>query len=252
LKPVLHTCFLISAIIFLTPSLAKAQYFKLRGTVLDSTKNYPLSSVSVLTSSGKGTITDVFGHYEVDVKETDSVWFSYLNKSTIKYPVAKIIDAQQFDIALHIYIPVLKEIVIRPRNYKMDSLQNRIDYAKAFDWRKPGLHTNIGNDYGSSVGFDLNEIIRMFQFRKNKSMGMFQERLLQQERNKFIDYRFNKGLVLRLTGLSGDTRDSFMLYCRPSYEFCLMVNEYNFQAAIKECFENFKLQKNYNELKKEN
>lgn len=252
MKLILHTCFLVSVIAFLTPSLAEAQYFKLRGTVLDSTKNYPLSSVSVLTSSGKGTITDAFGHYEVDVKETDSVWFSYLNKPTIKYPVAKIIDATQFDIALHIYIPVLKEIVIRPRNYKLDSLQNRLDYAKAFDWRKPGLHTNIGNDYGSSVGFDLNEIIRMFQFRRNKSMAMFQERLLQQERDKFIDYRFNKGLVLRLTGLTGENRDNFMLYCRPSYEFCLSVSDYEFQAAIKECFEKFKLLKNYSELKKEN
>jgi len=240
LKPVLHICFFILVIILLTPSLVKAQYFKLKGTVYDSTKTYPLSSVSVITTSGNGTTSDVFGHYQIDVRETDSVWFSYLNKPTIKYAVAKIIDAQQFDIALHIYIPVLKEIVIRPRNYKLDSLQNRIDYAKAFDWQKPKLRANIGNDYGSAVGFDLDEIIRMFQFRRNKSMAQFQERLLQQERDKFIDYRFNKGLVLRLTGLTGDARDSFMLLCRPSYEFCLLVSDYEFQAAIKQCFEKFK------------
>ena len=74
---------------------------------------------------------------------------------------------------------------------------------------------------------------------------------MQQERDKFIDYRFNKGLVLRLTGLTGDLRDSLMRWCRPTYEFCLLVSEYDFQARIKECFEYFKLGKNYSELKKE-
>jgi hypothetical protein len=74
-------------------SKAGAQSFKLRGTVYDSTKTYPVISVSVLTTSGKGTITDLYGHYEIDVTETDSVWFSYLNKPTIKYVVGKIPDA---------------------------------------------------------------------------------------------------------------------------------------------------------------
>ena len=251
MKLFLQACFLVLAVIFFLPAKMNAQYFKLRGTVYDSTKTYPLSSVSVISSSGKGTTTDIFGHYEIEVKETDSVWFSYLNKPTIKYSVKKIYDASQFDIALHIYVPVLREIVIRPRNYKMDSMQNRLDYAKGFNWQKPKLRANVGSDYGSAVGFDLDEIIRMFQFRRNKSAERFQERLLQQERDKFIDYRFNKGLVLRLTGFTDDLRDSFMRWCRPTYEFCLLVSEYDFQARIKECFEYFKLGKYYSELKKE-
>jgi len=252
LKLFLQACLLILFALFLSPARLDAQYFKLRGTVYDSSKTYPLSSVSVLSSSGRGTSTDVFGHYEIEVKETDSVWFSYLNKPTIKYSVKKIFDASQFDIALQIYVPVLPQVVIRPRNYKLDSLQNRLDYAKGFDWQKPKLKANLGSDYGTAVGFDLDEIIRMFQFRRNKSAERFQERLLQQERDKFIDYRFNKGLVLRLTGITGEERDSFMLRCRPPYEFCLIANDYDFQAFIKNCFEVYKKEKNYNWLKKEN
>jgi hypothetical protein len=235
----------------LLSSKAAAQYFKLKGTVYDSTKTYPLASVSVLSTSGKGIITDIFGRYEIDVKETDSVWFSYLNKPTIKYPVAKIFNSQQFDIALHINIPVLKEVVIRPRNYKLDSIRNRLDYAKAFNWEKPKLQATVGTGQNASVGFDLDEIIRMFRFRKNKSMAAFQQRLLQEERDKFIDYRFSKALVLRLTGLTGEERDNFMLHCRPSYEFCLYTGEYDFQAWIKNCFENYKEQKNKPLFKRE-
>jgi hypothetical protein len=209
-------------------------------------------SVSVLTTSGKGTVTDANGRYEIDVKETDSIWFSYLNKPTIKYPVAKIFDASRFDIAIHINIPTLKEVIVKPRNYKLDSIQNRLDYAKAFDWQKPKLKANVSGDMGSAVGFDLDEIIRMFQFRKNKSAASFKERLLNEEREKFIDHRFNKALVLRITGLTGNERDSFMLRCRPNYEFCLLAGEYDFQLYIKQCYEAYKLEKSDAWLKKEN
>lgn len=242
---------IIIACCFIT-SRANAQSFKLRGTVYDSTRTYPIISVSVLTSSGKGTVTDVHGNYEIDVIETDSVWFSYLNKPTVKYAVKKIVDASHFDIAIHINIPVLKEVIVKPRNYKMDSIQNRLDYAKAFDWQKPKLKANLSGDMGAAVGFDLDEIIRMFQFRKNKSNAAFRERLLTEEREKFIDHRFNKALVLRLTGLIGDERDSFMLYCRPTYEFCLYTGDYDFQFFIKKCFEAYKLQKSEGWLRKEN
>jgi hypothetical protein len=235
----------------LISSKTSAQFFKLRGTVYDSTGTYPMASVSVLTTSGKGTVSDISGKYEIDVMETDSIWFSYLNKPTIRFPVKKIFDADRFDIALHINIPVLKEVIVKPRNYKLDSIRNREDYAKAFNWEKPRIKASPNSGYGNqAAGFDLDEIIHMFQFRKNKSMASFQQRLLQEERDKFIDHRFNKALVLRLTGLIGERRDLFMLRYRPSYEFCLYAGEYQFQEWIKISYESFKTEKNYNGLKK--
>ena len=246
------SAYIIIVVCCLIASKAGAQSFKLRGTVYDSTKTYPVISVSVLTSSGKGTVTDLYGHYEVDVTEADSVWFSYLNKPTIKYAVGKIPDASRFDIALHINVPVLKEVIVKQRNYKMDSIQNRLDYAKAFDWQKPRLKANVSGDMGAAVGFDLDAIIQMFQFRKNKSNAAFRERLLAEEREKFIDHRFNKALVLRLTGLIGDARDSFMQSCRPSYEMCIYLGDYDFQFYIKECYEAYKLKKSEGWLRKEN
>ena len=226
-----------------SPKEGAAQYFKLKGVVFDSSKTYPLSSVTVLSTSGKGTITDVYGRYEIDVREKDSVWFSYLNKPTIKYSVAKVFDSERFDIALHINVQVLKEVFVKPRNYRQDSLQNRIDYSRVFNWERPKLKTTMGVGPGTSVGFSLEEIIRMFQFRRNKNMADFQERILIQEQDKFIDYRYNKALVLRLTGLSGEERDSFMVRCRPIYEFCLTASDYEFQTWIKACFEKYNQEK---------
>src|SRR5438046_1416455 len=70
---------------------AAQQWYKIKGTVYDSSRNYPVEFVSVLSTSGKGTVTNTEGHYEIEVTERDSIWFSYLNKPTIKFPVLKIV-----------------------------------------------------------------------------------------------------------------------------------------------------------------
>jgi hypothetical protein len=215
--------------------------FKVKGTVYDSSRIYPLEAVTVLSTAGKGTFTNGMGNYEIDVGEKDSIWFSYLGKPTIKFPVLKMNDPLHFDIALHINVTVLKGVTVMPRNYRLDSIQNRRDYAKVFDYEKPKLRPTMGGGAGGvGVGFDLDELIRMFQFRKNRNMLKFQERLIDQEHDKFIDHRFNKQLVRRLTNLTNENLDSFMVMYRPTYQFTLLASDYEFQSYIKRCYEYFR------------
>jgi hypothetical protein len=186
--------------------------------VYDSSRNYPLEAVSVLSTSGKGTVTNADGFYEIEVTEKDSIWFSYLNKPTVKFPVLKIVNTMSFDISLHVNVPVLREVKIRPRNYRQDSIQNRIDYAKVFNYQKPKLKPSVTS---SGVGFDLDEIINMFRFRRNRSMASFQQRLLMEEEDKYIDYRFNKALVRRLTLLESPSIISKQLSSGLKKDCCL-------------------------------
>jgi hypothetical protein len=207
--------------------------------VYDSTRTYPVELVSVLSTSGKGTVTNSNGEYEIEVSEKDSIWFSYLNKPTVKFPVLKISTPFSFDIAVQVNIPVLKEIKIRQRNYRQDSIQNREEYAKAFNFRKPGLGV-VTPAYGQAAGFDLNELINVFRLRRNKSMQSFQSRLIAQEQEKYVDHRFNKGLVRRLTSFTDNVLDSFMVMYRPSYPFTVITGEYDFQKYIKDSAERFR------------
>jgi hypothetical protein len=217
---------------------ASAQWYKIKGTVYDSSRRYPVELVTVMSTAGKGTFTNADGYYEIEVTDKDSIWFSYLNKPTLRFPVAKITNPFSFDISLEVNIPVLKEVKVRPRNYKLDSLQNREDYAKVFDFQKPKVKT-VTPGYGQAAGFDLDELINMFRFRHNKSMQAFQRRLLIQEKDKFVDHRFNKALVRRLTGLPEKELDSFMLIYKPPYEFTLLTSDYEFQEYIKEAYRRY-------------
>ena len=76
-------------------------------------------------------------------------------------------------------------------------------------------------------------------------MERFQDRLLQQEKDKFIDHRFNKALVRRLTNLDGDELERFMAVYRPDYEFTLYSSDYDFQLYIKEAHILFSKQKSF-------
>jgi len=107
-------------LMLLTPE-AEAQ-FKVRGTVYDSSRLYPVQSVTVVSTGGKGTFTDANGDYEIEVGEKDSVWFSYLGKPTVKFPVLKMTDPLHFDISIQVNILVLKGVTVSPRNYRLDSI----------------------------------------------------------------------------------------------------------------------------------
>jgi len=235
---ILHILFIACLFFGFTTTPVHAQY-KIRGTVYDSTKSFVVPFVSVLSTSGKGTATNGYGEYEIEVGEKDSIWFSYLNKPTVKFPVLKIATPLAFDISLQVNVTVLKEVRIRPRNYRQDSIQNRQDYAKVFNYNKPGLGV-VTPQYGAAAGFDLNELINVFRFRKNRNMLSFQNRLVEQEEEKFVDHRFNKALVRRLTALTGPELDSFMITFRPPYIFAIITSDYDFQLYIKDSFERFK------------
>lgn len=197
-----------------------------------------MEAVTVLSTSGKGTVTNAEGFYEIEVSEKDSIWFSYLNKPTMKFPVINISNPMSFNISLQVNVPVMKEVKIKLKNYRQDSIQNRLDYAKIFNYEKPGLKT-VTPSYGGAAGFDLDEIINMFRFKRNRSIASFQKRLILEEQEAFVTHRFSKQLVRRLIPLTGDALDSFMRVYRPSYLFTRYAGDYDFQLYIKTAYNRY-------------
>lgn len=196
------------------------------GTVYDITKRTPIEAVSVISTGGNGTVSDASGKYHISVKETDSIYFSYQNKATPKYAVTAIANTFAFDISIMIKVAELPSIFLKPRSYILDSLQNRKDYARIFNYKKPGLKTSLNASPGGvAAGLDLNELIGMFNFAKIRRTISFQNRLLQEEQEKYINHRYSKALVRRLTGLTPPELDVFMAKYKPAYQLVLKLNE---------------------------
>lgn len=227
--------------IFFCCGLAKAQII-ISGRVLDNTKQNYVESAQVISTGGMFSITDSMGRYSITVHIQDSIYFIYNNKPTQKFPVKTITNYNDFDISLRIPVKgkysVLKEVVVYSKTFRQDSLENRQTYADVFAYKKPGVSTSITPDGG--VGADVNELINIFRFKRNKRLKAFRARVEEQENESYINYRFNKSFVKRLTGLESPALDSFMIWHRPTYEFTANSTEIEFNQYILNSYYQFK------------
>ena len=233
----LPTFYFLLVGLFLLPAWGKTQRLRVTGTVYDITKKTPVEAVSVISTGGAGTITDSLGKYSIMVSERDSIYFSYQNKPTPKFPVTSIGNTAGFDISIMKKVAELPNVFVKPRNYRLDSIQNRQDYAKIFNYKKPGLSSTMAPNSGAGVGLDMVELINMFRFRRNRSMLAFQNRLLKEEEDKFIDHRFSKALVRKLTRLSSPELEKFMKVYRPTLDMVKSMNDLEFGQFIVDAYE---------------
>jgi hypothetical protein len=216
----------------------------LSGTVYDSSKTNYIPGVKVMNNTGRYTYSDSLGKYSIPVSERDSITFTFRNKSTQKFAVHTITDPDHFDISIMVpykgKYSTMKEVIVHTRSYREDSIENRQTYAKIYNFQKPTLQTSISPS--GVPGADVDEIINMFRFRRNKSMRKFQLRLEADEQEKYISYRFNKTLIKRITHLEGDQLNMFMMKFRPTYEFTSQADEMTFNQYILNCSYQYKIE----------
>ena len=221
-------------IFILSPGLVRSQII-LSGTVYDSTKLFPVSGTKVISTAGNYTYTDSNGVYHINVSDRDSISFFYEGRPTTKFPIKNMVNYNGFDISLkvrsHDNYKLLKEVIVFSKTHKQDSIENRQAYAKMFNFNSPTLRSDFTP--GSAAGFDFDEIINIFKFRRNRQILRFQKFLLDQEQEKYINYRFNSILIKKLTGLHDDSLTIFKKVYQPSYEFITRVSQTDFYQYIQ-------------------
>jgi hypothetical protein len=230
----------VLAIIFLTNTHAQKL---VSGVVFDSSRITYVPNVKVTNKCGDYVLTDSLGRYKIHVYENDSLSFSYNNKNTLKYAVKNIINTQDFNLSLHINYKgkykVLKEVVVFTKDRVQDSIENRRIYANAFGFVKNKVGTSI-NPSSGAVGMDLGDIVNLFRFKRNKQLQKFKLRLEKEEQEKFINYRFSKTFVKRITGIAGHNLNIFMARYRPTYEFASTADVIEFNQYVLNCSYAFK------------
>ncbi|MDQ2719241.1 MAG: carboxypeptidase-like regulatory domain-containing protein [Bacteroidota bacterium] len=212
--------YLIFSFLIFTGTNASCQ-IAISGTVYDSSKIYEIPGVNVYSTSGSSAITDSLGAYHINVSETDSLRFFYQGKSTIKFPVKNMNNYTAVDISLRVRVnekyKLLQGVTVFSDTYRRDSLENRVSYSKVFGREKPTIRSTY--EPGGPAGLDVDALIGMFQFKKNKQNIAFQKRLVDDEKEQYINYRFNSKTITRITGLHGDTLLKYKTLYRPDYFF---------------------------------
>ena len=126
-----------------------------------------------------------------------------------------------FDISLLVKVKqkykLLNPVTVFTNSYQRDSLENREEYASVLGKSKSGFRSTY--EPGGAAGVDVDALVGMFQFRKNKQRLAFQNRLIEQEENNYIDYRFSPRTITRVTGLKGEELKKYRNLYRPTYFF---------------------------------
>ncbi len=190
----------------------------IRGTVYNRSEGNPLAGVSVLGISGPGTATDSLGHYSIRLDSDDSLYFSWLGKATARFAVKDIPPGQPFDLNLEdMNLRSLPVYSVIGTDYYQDSIRNREEYRRAFGYEGKDGPESTGMNQGGGVGIGLDLDNLLHPGADNRALAL-QQRLEEDEKDKYIDHRFNRALVKKITGFESQALDDFMRLYRPSFE----------------------------------
>jgi len=140
------------------------------------------------------------------------------------------------------------------RNYQLDSINTRKEFAKIFAYKAPTFmdaitkvdpyeyhpsnYITATNSTASMAGVNLLSVIGLFS--KNKTPSTKLSRLaVQDEESTYLNRRFSKQRVSAITNLQGDPLQGFIDRYRPNIAEMKKMTDYDIMIYIKRCNEAF-------------
>ena len=129
------------------------------------------------------------------------------------------------------------------KNFKKDSVNNRLEFEKQFNYKPPRLidafNTNAIKQPGELITINPFTLLAVLT-KKSSPEYKFNKKLIEDEQEDYVSQKFNKGAVFKITGMKGDTLSEFLTRYRPAYQFAVKATAYDMQIYIKESFIKFK------------
>ena len=238
-------------LLFIT-NLSSAQ--DLKGTIKDKHSGDFLIGVSIKVASHSAH-SDGYGKFTLSgIKLGDTIIFSSIGYSEEKYIVGNsnldnlVINMEQTSI-------LLDEVKINSlRNYKADSLKFREEFAKTFNYSKskfkdifitknyssnfPRHPNQASNSTASLISVDVLSVISMLGKKRNPQSKL-QQKLIKEEEERYLDNTFSKRKVQNLTGLTGDSLQTFMQLYRPNIDTAKYMSDYDIILYIKKSYQEY-------------
>jgi len=226
------TCILF-LLICLGCSVADAQVIS--GKVLIDSNSRPV--VATITTAFHQTSSNTNGEFSIQTSGRADTISVYANGfKTYHYPVSKwkqgniIIRLQPLSLEL-------KDVEIRAqRNHQKDSIRNRQEFAKVFNYKPPKVTDAFGPpQVGVPFAFVSINLLTVIEAltSKNNPTNKLKREMIRDEQGDYINTRYNKGLVGRVTNLKGDSLDKFMDKYYPTIDWVKKTSDYDMIQYIK-------------------
>ena len=186
------------------------------GRVFDNVTDSTLQEVNIRNIGTNALArSDAQGRYQIKASEGDKILFSIVGY----LPDTLVVEFQMFsivtDIGLFRDTSLLDPVTINAPNYQADSIARRNEYRHILD--EP--QTDIRGKNRPENGFGISISPFTYFSKSAREERQLRKKLLKQEEDAYIDFRFSPAYVSRVTGLRDEQLRLFMYRYRPSYTF---------------------------------
>lgn len=212
-----------------------AQQF-LTGKVYVKGSSDTLISVSIHNiTAQRYDLSDEDGSYRIQVAPGDHVAFSAVGHMPDTITVTASMMTASFPVFLEIKAQTLQAARVEFTNYQLDSMDRRREYSWVYDH---GNESKLEHDRKSDgVGVTMNIFRNTSSAAKQRER--LQKRLAKEEQDYYVDFRYNKDYVGKITHLKGDSLKTFMQKFRPSYDYCRKAATVDILVYINDCYKQF-------------
>jgi len=209
---------------------AYAQERVVDGIVFDKGTNGRIAEVNILnTHTGKSAYNNLKAEYHIAATIGDVLIFTKDNyfSDTIKIANYNSLAVYLKRSAIQLQEVKVKSIIINPED-KLAATKR--DYTKLYGVLDDKDILSVSP--GSGAGISIDALYNMFS-REGRNAEKLRQTIQSDYYQDVIDYRFNRTLVVRITGLKEPQLTEFMQRYRPGYYFVVAASEYDFIASIK-------------------
>jgi hypothetical protein len=219
------------------------------GKVEDGDKKKGIKAAKIYNINAKaGSTTNERGLFFIWAMPGDSVKISAKGFNTFSFFCEKITKDTTFTLSSDpTYVTQLDEVEVfgKKTEQMKREIAELLDEAPETGKFDAGSLLTTGTSSGAGgAGLSINAIYDYFskQGKDHRNAGY----LTQQDKYKFYaDWRLNRKLVTRLTGLMGNDLDQFMTYLKLDQSYILRASDYELNATILTYYESFKNRNEY-------
>ena len=131
-------------------------------------------------------------------------------------------------------LPLKQVDIMGSRSYRQDSMRTRRDFERQFNYKHPTIADAfyLPHRPGELLSISPTGLISALTYRHSNAYKL-QQHLLADERETFIDSKFNARVVTAAVPAHGDTLTNFLRYYRPALDFARKATVYDMLLYVK-------------------
>ncbi len=194
----------------------------IRGEVVGMNDKKPLPGVHIVNIHNDINITtNNDGTFVIAGTSDELLEFRMPGYKTTRVRIPRGFIPPYFKIIMeHPPVPIRGDALAGTHNYAYDSAKARERYSQILNVPQLSAIEKIKHPFSAMSA-------------RNREIWAFQDNYEEAEKERYIDYTFNRNMVSSITGLTNDSLSRFMVRFRPGYDQLRSMNEYTLYNYVK-------------------